>query len=86
MAVIHPSPRKLKKPIVPATPDMTIEANSASLNFRKYEGKQLPDHLIRPPADAFAQSSSPKKAGYLGAAAKKGSKLSKQDKAELATK
>jgi hypothetical protein len=60
-AVIHPSPRKKSRPSMSPTPNLTMSGTTSKLQVRRYEPKQLPDHLIRAPLDS-SFSSSPKRA------------------------
>ena len=59
MAVIHPSPKKVKKPSPPPRPDFQMVASNAKLNIRRYQAKQIPDHLMRAPLESGLSQTSP---------------------------
>jgi hypothetical protein len=61
MAVIHPSPRKKIRPETSPTPNLALTGNHAKLLVKRYEPKQLPDHLIRAPMDSSYSTFSPKR-------------------------
>ena len=60
MAVIHPSPRKKRPRPESATPSLALAGSHARLLPKRFEPKQLPDHLVRAPVDT--SFSSPKRA------------------------
>lgn len=61
MAVIHPSPRKLKKPDPSPEPDFNITGATAKLAVKKYEPRVFAEHLMRAPIDSGLSVSSPKR-------------------------
>ena len=61
LAVIHPSPRKKVRPSRSPTPNLTMTASQAKLQVKRYEPKQIPDHLMRAPLDSSFSASSPKR-------------------------
>ena len=70
MAVINPSPRKMRSPPKSKSPTLNISATSAKIQIKKYEPKQIPDHLLRAPMDSFTSSPTAKKSGTGGGRAK----------------
>jgi hypothetical protein len=56
LACINPSPRKQKSPPKPKSPSFTIAAHPAKMQVKRYEHKQIPDHLMRAPMDSFTSS------------------------------
>ncbi len=67
MAVIHPSPRKKKDRHESPTPNLAMTGSQAKLLVKRYEPKQLPDHLIRAPMDtSYSGTISPKRAKSSG--------------------
>ena len=63
LAVINPSPRKKHSPVEPEQPAFALSASQARIALKKYEPKQIPDHLLRAPMDSFTSSPVSRKAG-----------------------
>jgi hypothetical protein len=70
LAVIHPSPIKKLPPAREVSPQIIVAAHPAKLQYKKYEKKQIPDHLMRAPMDSF--TSSPVSRGGGGGGGSKG--------------
>ncbi len=76
LAVIHPSPIKKLPPAREVSPQIIVAAHPAKLQYKKYEKKQIPDHLMRAPMDSF--TSSPVSRGGGGGGSKGRSKSGKR--------
>lgn len=89
LALINPSPRKQRSPSRPKSPAFTIAAHPAKLQVKRFEQKQIPDHLMRAPMDSFTSSPANKgraktAKGRKGASPKKGGELSENKKIKRA--
>jgi hypothetical protein len=68
LAVINPSPRKRRSLESSPTPPLKVSGQHTKLGVKRYEPKQIPEHLMRAPQDLSSSAvglgiSSPKKLG-----------------------
>lgn len=74
LAVINPSPRKKRSPPKEESPNFQLAAVQAKVQTKKYEPKQIPDHLLRAPMDSFTSSPTSKGGRPKSAMGGKGAK------------
>ena len=52
LAVIHPSPKKVKREVVHAAPkSLAFDSRTLNVGYRNYTKRHIPDHLTNPPID-----------------------------------
>ena len=100
LAVIHPSPTKVQRPVGHKTPkSLAFDSKTLNVQHRSFVKKQIPEHLTNPPIDEerlmkirakeklrMAESFAKEKGVKVSMAAKNAEKALAQAKADLAIK